>query len=57
MRVRVADGRLVEVGGRIYCGGMTLEVIAEQARPLLATGAVKRLRDADERASGSYRKP
>jgi hypothetical protein len=57
MRVRVADGRLVEVGGRIFVGGQSLEVTAEQARPLLATGAVKRQRNADERASGSPRKP
>jgi hypothetical protein len=38
MKVRVSDGRLVEVNSHIFCGGMTLEVTEDWARPLLQKG-------------------
>jgi hypothetical protein len=44
MRVRVENGRLVEVAGQILCSGMTAELTIDQAVPLLRSGAVRRQR-------------
>jgi hypothetical protein len=45
MRVRVEPGRLIEVSDTIYVGGQTLEVSVDQARALLRSGAVRRVRE------------
>jgi hypothetical protein len=43
MMVRVETGRLVEVYGRIFVDGQSLEIPEELAGALLASGAVKPL--------------